>query len=98
MRLELQLQEALELVRVEVAADHQAQTVRNEVGQVVIGHDLGILLEESAVFGIQGGLDGHQSVLTDLDQDVIHALEKLYAVVAVVAWTFDNGQGAREGL
>ena len=67
MRLQLHLEQALQLVRIEAAADHQAQAVRDELHQVVIGLDLRIVLEErAAVFGVEAGLDGHESVLTDL--------------------------------
>src|SRR5882757_1258169 len=67
MSLELHLQKALELVRIEAAADHQPQAVRDELHEMLIGRDLGVVLEQgAAVFGFEVGLDRHESVLPDL--------------------------------
>ena len=72
--LQLLLEQALELVRIEVAADHQAQAVGDEFDQVMIGQDVRIVLEQGAAVGrLEVALDGHQAVLADLHQDVVQA-------------------------
>ena len=69
MVLQLLLEQALELVRVEVAADHQAQAVGDEFMQVMVVAHLRIVLEErAAVRGVEIGLDRHQAFLADLHE------------------------------
>ena len=97
MRLQLHLEQALELVRIEAAADHQSQAVPDELHQMVIGLDLGIVLEQrAAVFGVEAGLDRHESVLADFHQHVVQQLQQLDVVLALVARTLDDGERSGE--
>ena len=76
MGLEFHLQEALELMRIETATDHEPQAVRDELREMVIGPDLGVFLEQrAAVLGFEVGLDRHESVLADLHQCVVQQLQ-----------------------
>jgi hypothetical protein len=47
--LKLVVEQALELVGVEVAAHHQAQAVGDELEHVVVGHHLGVSVEQLAL-------------------------------------------------
>ena len=68
----LVVHQVLDLERIQVAADHEAQVVGQEFHHMVIGGDLRILGEYGAlVRSVDVGLDRHQSFLAHLGEDVI---------------------------
>jgi len=96
--LELLLEQAFELVRVEAAAHHEPQTIADEIHQVMVSHELGIALEHGAAIGrFEVGLDGHQAFLADLDEDLVQTLEQRNIVVAPVSRSLHEPDGAGEG-
>ena len=97
VRLELVLEQALELVRIEVAADDEPQAVRDELHHVMVGEDLRIFLEEGALVGrLEIVLDRHHAFLADLHQDVVEQLEECDVVLALVARALGQGERALE--
>ena len=84
VRLELVFEQALELVRIEVAADDEPQAVRDELDHVMVVEDLRIFLEEGALVGrLEIVLDRHHALFADLHQDVVQQLEECDVVLAL---------------
>ena len=72
------VEQTLELVRVEVAADHQAQTIGDELEHVVVGDDARISAEEFAFRGVfDVRLDREQTLFTGFHQQVEHQLQQI---------------------
>ena len=93
MRLELVFEQALELVRIQVAAHHEAQAVGDEHHHVVIVEHHRILLEEFAVLGLlEIRLDGQQAFLAHLHEDVVDQLEQRDVLLAFVTRTLVDGE------
>ena len=98
VRLELVLEQALELVRIEVAADDQAQAVGDELDHVVIGEDARIFVEQLALLGrFDIRLDGEHAGLADLHQDVVEQLQQIQVILALVARALEQPEGGGEG-
>ena len=79
VRLDLGVHQRLDLVRVEVARDHHAQVVGDELDDVVVVADDGVLLEQrGAVRILDVLLDGHQAFLARLLQDVVQQRQQFH--------------------
>jgi len=99
MGLELVLEETLELVRIQIATDDQAQTVGDELDHVMIREDARILGEHLALLGrLDVRLDRQHAGLPDLHQDVVQELEQIQIVPALVAGRFQQTDGGGKGL
>ena len=97
--LQLVLQQAFQLVRVEVAAGNQAQAVGDELHHVVVGHHDGVFLENVAlgrVFDVP--FDGQDAVFAGHDENVVNELEQLDVFLAPVTRALDQAQRTRKGV
>ncbi len=85
-------------MRIQVAADHEAQAVGDEFPQVVVVAQLRIVLEERAPVGrVQVGLDGHEPFLADLHEHLVQKLQQCDVIVTAVFGTLHQGERLREG-
>ncbi len=85
MVLEFVFEQRFEFVRIQVAADHQAQAVGREFDEVMVAEDARVLAEQLALlrrFEIR--LDRQHPGLADLHQDVVEELENVDVVGAPV--------------
>jgi hypothetical protein len=97
MSLQLVLEQAFELMRIEVAAHDQPQAVGNELDHVMIRENARIVGEHLAVSRVLDvRLDGEHAGLADLHQDVVEQLEQIDVVLALVARALDQPHGGRE--
>ncbi len=77
--LDLAVHQAFDLVRVEVARDHHAQVVGDELDHVVVAADDGVLLEQRRAGRVVDVLlDRHQAFLARLLQDVVEQRHQLH--------------------
>ena len=103
MGLDLAVHQALDLVRVEVARDHHAQVVGDELDDVVVGADDGVLLEQRRAGRILDVLlDRHQAFLARLLQDVVEQRHQLHVarlrVLRALQHARDRGEGRLQHL
>jgi hypothetical protein len=83
------LEQALELVRIEIAADDEAQAVGDERRHVMIREHHGIFLEDRAGLGLfEIRLDRHHAFFADLHEDVVDELQQRHIFLALVARPF----------
>ena len=98
--LDLVVHQAFDLVRVQVARDHHAQVVGDELrDMVVVAHHRVLLEQRRAVRLFHVLLDRHQAFLARLLQDVVHQRHQLHvARLGVLAALEALAQAARRGL
>jgi len=81
--------QALELVRIQRAANDEAQAIRDEDDHVVVFENLGILQEERALLGIlQVRFDRQEAILAHLHEDVVDEFEQRHVLLAAVTRAF----------
>jgi hypothetical protein len=79
MGLDLAVHQRLDLVRVQVARDHHAQVVGDELDHVVVVADGRVLLEQRRLVRVLDiVLDRHQALLAGLLQDVVKQRHQLH--------------------
>ncbi len=84
--LQFQLQQRLELVRLDVAADHQAQAVGDEVDQVVVGLHLGVVGEQGALGrAFDMVFQCHEAFAARLVEQFIEQAEDIDVILLLVA-------------
>src|SRR5690606_3536145 len=96
--LQLVFEQALQLMRIEVAAGDQPQAVNDELHHVMVGHHTRVLLEDVALLRVLDvPLDGEHAVATRHHQDLVHQLEQLDVLGLAIADALEQTQRATEG-
>ncbi len=97
--LQFQLQQRLQLVRLDVAADHQAQAIGDEIDQVVVGLHLGVVGEDAA-FGraLDVVFQRHEAFPARLVEQFVEQAEDVDVVLLLVARALEHAHGGLQGL
>ncbi len=92
VRLDLHIHKVLDLHRVQVAADHDAQIIGDEFHHMMVVQDLGIFSEYRALMRVLDiALDGHHAFLAHLAQQLVHQRHQLHVGLFVVLGALENG-------
>ena len=96
---QLQFQQRFQLMRLDVAADHQAQTVGDEIDQVVVGLHLGVVAEQRA-FGraLDMIFQRHEAFAAGLVEQFIEQAEHIDVVLLLVARALEHTHHGLQGL
>ncbi len=96
---QLQFQQRLQLMRLDVAADHQAQAVGDEVDQVVVGLHLGVVAEQRALgWAFDVVFQRHEAFAAGLVEQFIEQAEHIDVVLLLVARALEHANHGLQGL
>lgn len=99
MLFQFQFEQRFQLVRLDVAADHQAQAIGDEVQQVMVGHHLGIVAEDGAVLGpFDMVFQCHEAIAAGLVQQLVDQAQGGLVVVGAVLRALEHAHDAAERL
>ena len=96
MSLDLQIHQVLDFECIQIAADHHAQIVGNELHRMVIVDDGRIFREyRAAVWRFDITLDRHQSFLAHLAQNLVEHGQELHVERLVQMRPLQDGRQGR---
>ncbi len=96
--LQLQFQQRFQFMRFDVAADHQAQAVGDEVHQVMVGEHLGVLVEQIARGrGVHVRFQRDETLAARLVQQLVHQGQHVQVVGRLVFVALEHRGDAGEG-
>ena len=97
--LQLVLEQAFKLVRIEVPAGDQPKAIGDELHHVMVRRHDRVFLENGALgWQLDVPFDAQQSFLSGKHQDVVKELEQLHIFLASVAAPLHQAQGPFEGI
>jgi hypothetical protein len=98
VRLQFVVEQAFQLVRIQIAADDQTQAIGDEFDHVVVGQDARIVGEELALLRmLHVCFNREHAGLADLDQNVVDQFQQVDIVLALVLGALDQPHGSAKG-